>query len=207
MKKLLLLVTFVMMMFASVASAATVQIFIDSKDGTANFEQKALDEFVAQFKTVFPANMTVIADTQFFGAVDMYREDKLEKLQNESASNQMLASTLPTASYQLMLSRQDWGNICKQNDADYVMYVRIDKGNVKMKTNYFNAIAFGVGGINTQVEMDVTTRLFSRAKGDYTYLNRQRVTGKVHGDFAVDTAAKRALPKIIPNIRLTSANF
>lgn len=224
MKKLFMLVVMAVMMLASVANASmaekvaqmqsnagpskTVQIFIDSKDGTSNFEQKVLDNFVMQMKTVFPANFKVLADTQFFANVDLYREDKLEKLQQENASNQMVAAMMPTASYQLMLSREDWAKICNNAGADYVMYIRIDKGNQKAKVNYANAILFGgLGGINTQVEMDVTTRLFSKDKADYTYLNRQRVTGKVHGDFAPDTAAKRALPKIIPNIHLTDANF
>lgn len=223
MKKLFLLVATIMMMFSSVASASmaekvsqmqsnagpakTVQIFIDSKDGTGNFEQKVLDTFVEQMKTVFPSNFTVLADNQFFANVDLYREDKLEKLQQENASNQMVAAMMPTAAYQLLLSREDWAKICNNTGTDYVMYIRIDKGNQKAKVNYTNAILFGFGGVNTQVEMDVTTRLFNKAKADYTYLNRQRVTGKVHGDFAPDTAAKRALPKIIPNIHLTDANF
>lgn len=222
MKKLLILVVLAMLAFANVASASmaervaqmrasagpskTVQLFIDSKDGTASFEQKVLDTFVEQLKTVFPANFTVLADTQFYASVDLYREEKVQKSLQERGV--VLTGMVPTSAYRILLSKDDWAQICQDTDADYIMYIRIDKGNLQTKVNQANLYLFGgIGAFNTQVEMDVTTRLFSKAKADYTYLNRQRVTGKVHGTFAPDTAAKRALPKVIPNIHLTDANF
>ena len=176
-----------------------VQLFIDSNEGYAMMEQKAFDNFAEQLQPVLPNGYRLKADNEFVSKVDLYREDKLQNIISRNSEAFALAAAAPSAS-NIILTREDWENICKDSDANYVMYVRIDKGFTKLKPNFF-------AGMNTQVEMNITTRLYSVKKGDYTFLNKQRVTGKVHGSFAPDTAAKRALPKIIPNLHLTQENF
>lgn len=182
-----------------------VQLFMDSNEGYTMMEQKAFDNFAKQLQEALPAGYQLKADNQFVAKVDLYREDKLQNIVAKNSEAYALAAMTPSAS-NIILTRDDWKTICQSTDSDYVMYVRIEKGIEKVKTN---AAAFivGFGGMSTQVEMNVITRIFSVAKGDYTFLDKQRVTGKVHGQFAPDTAAKRALPKIIPNLHLTPANF
>lgn len=194
-----------------------VQLFIDSNEGYAMMEQKAFDSFAEQLQAVLPRGYRLVADNEFVAKVDLYREDKMQKLIEKSGQSEVFAAQYQAMVAQgnlvaskLVLTRDDWSEICRNSKADYVMYMRIEKGMTKMKTTGAAFIPyaglFGAGR-STQVEMNIVTRLFNAKKRDYSYLNSQRVTGKVHGDFAVDTAAKRALPKVIPNMHLTEANF
>lgn len=189
----------------TLGSTKIVQLFMDSNEGYTMMEQKAFDNFAEQLQEALPAGYQLKADNQFAAKVDLYREDKLQNIIAKNSEAYALAAMTPSAS-NIVLTRDDWQAICKSTGSDYVMYVRIEKGLEKVKTN---AAAFIIpfGGMSTQVDMTVITRIFSVAKGDYTFLDKQRVTAKVHGQFAPDTAAKRALPKIIPNLHLTTDRF
>lgn len=192
-----------------------VQLFMDSNQGFAMMEQKAFDNFAKQLQEVLPSGYRLEASNEFVGKVDLYREDKLQSLIAKSGDNAVFAAQNQAAlamagqslAVRIPLTREDWNSICRDNKVDYIMYIQIDKGMEKVKTSHIPYAALFGGGSSTQVEMIITTRLFNVAKGDYTYTNKQQVTGKVHGQFAPDTAAKRALPKVIPNLHLSAANF
>lgn len=89
-----------------------------------------------------------------------------------------------------------------KTDYDGMIIVRIDPIQTKVSTNYAGALLFGgFGGTNTKVEMDVTLRVYNKQSEEgYVFSTRQRVVGKVHGQFAPDTAAKRALPQAMEKI-------
>ena len=117
-----------------------VQLFIDSNEGYAMMEQKAFDNFAEQLQAVLPRGYRLVADNEFVAKVDLYREDKMQKLIEKSGQNEAFAAQYQAMVAQgnlvaskLVLTRDDWSEICRNSKADYVMYMRIEKGMTKMK--------------------------------------------------------------------------
>lgn len=172
-------------------------------DGHANYEQRVLDEITASIQTKLPMNAKLIGDTQFLANLDLYREEQYSQmLQNLAKDNPAYAVMMAQngATNKMQLTTDVIQEFLDTTDYDGIVIVRIDKVQEKAGVNYTNAILFGFGGVNTKVEMDVTTRVYNKQKKAYAFNNKQRVVGKVHGTWAPDTASRRAIPMALAKI-------
>lgn len=188
-------------------------VFYLDTDGYTNYEQKVIDEIVKNIQDKLPVNAKLIADTQFLGNFDLFREEKYDALLNQMYKDNPAAAAMsaqmgvmPNAmgaggSPKVKVTEEVLGEFLKDSKYDGVVIVRVDKVQEKASVNYVNAVLFGFGGVNTKVEMDVTIRVFNKnSDNKYVFSNRQRVVGKISGTWAPDTAAKRALPMALKEI-------
>ena len=173
-------------------------------DGHANYEQRVLDEITESIQTKLPLNAKLVGDTQFLANLDLYREEQYSQmLQTLAKDNPAYAMMMSQngATNKMQLTTDVIHEFLETTDYDGIVIVRIDKVQEKAGINYTNAILFGFGGVNTKVEMDVTTRVYNKQKKAYAFNNKQRVVGKVHGSWAPDTASRKAIPMALANIK------
>ncbi len=143
--------TMVMMMLFSVVNVApvqaagnTVQVYIESKDSIPNFKQKDYAFITEQVKPAFPAGYNVVADSQFFTNVDLYREDNFKPISDADR----LRGVTPQP-----IQKEDRVKICNSANTDYVLVIRLDRAN--QKANF----GFGPFGGGSTAEVVATTRL------------------------------------------------
>ena len=194
------------MKVAQSANILKFAFYLDS-DGHANYEQKVLDNVVKVLQSKLPANARLEADSQLLGDFDLYREEKyneiMTKMYAEKPEYAMLTANTTPSGQKIQMTNEVIDQFLETTDYDGLVIVRIDKVQEKASVNYTNAILFGFGGVNTKVEMDVTTRVFNKhnPKG-YVFNNRQRVVAKVHGTWASETASRKAIPMAMKNVKV-----
>ena len=191
---------------AAYANHAPVNLvfYLDS-EGHANYEERVLEEIIKTIQAKLPLYAKLHGDGQFLADFDLYREEKYDALvqQMQKTDPTYAAAASGDSATKVKLSREIIDEFLKTTDYDGMVIMRIDKVQEKAGVNYTNAILFGIGGVNTKVEMDVTTRVFNKKspKG-YVFNNKQRVVGKVSGSWAPDTASRKAVPLAMKNINV-----
>ena len=145
------------------------------------------------------------ADSQFAADFDLFREEKYDQLVKEMAKTNpalVMAEGYGESGKKVKMSKEVIDEFLKTKNYDGMVMIRIDKVEERASVNYTNAILFGVGGVNTKVEMDVITRVFNKKKPqEYVFNNKQRVVGKVSGSWAPVTASRKAIPLAMKNIK------
>ncbi|MBQ7673480.1 MAG: hypothetical protein IJT36_03025 [Alphaproteobacteria bacterium] len=179
-------------------------VFYLDSEGHANYEERVLDELIKTIQSKMPLYAKVKGDSQFLADFDLFREEKYDALMKEmQKSNPGFAvmGAYDESGRKVKMTKEIIDEFLKTTDYDGMVILRIDKVQEKAGINYANAILFGFGGVNTKVEMDVTTRVYNKKspKG-YVFNNKQRVVGKVSGSWAPDTASRKAVPMAMKNI-------
>ena len=180
-------------------------IFYLDSDGQANYEERALDEIIKMFQSKMPPYAKLKASSQFDADFDLFREEKYDQMMKEMQKTNpglAVAEGYSESGRRIKISKEIIDEFLKTTDYDGMVFVRIDKVEERAGVNYTNAILFGIGGVNTKVEMDVVTRVFNKKKPNgYVFNNKQRVIGKVSGSWAPVTASRKAIPIAMKNIK------
>ena len=181
-------------------------VFYLDSETHANYEERVLNEIIKTIQEKMPMYAKLHSDGQFLADFDLFREEKYDALVKQMQQTNPQFAALGSAgdnATKVKLSREIIDEFLNTTNYDGMVIVRIDKVQEKAGVNYANAILFGIGGTNTKVEMDVTTRVFNKKspKG-YTFNNKQRVVGKVSGSWAPDTASRKAIPMAMKNINI-----
>lgn len=181
-------------------------VFYLDSETHANYEERVLEEIIKTIQAKMPIYAKLHGDGQFLADFDLFREEKYDALVKQMQQTNPQFAALGSAgdnATKVKLSREVIDEFLETTNYDGMVIMRIDKVQEKAGVNYTNAILFGFGGVNTKVEMDVTTRVFNKKspKG-YTFNNKQRVVGKVSGSWAPDTASRKAIPLAVKNINV-----
>ena len=180
-------------------------VFYLDAEGHANYEENALAEIIKTIQSKMPLYAKLKADSQFEADFDLFREEKYDQLIKEMAkSNPALAMAEGNSESgkKVKMSKEVIDEFLKTKNYDGMVMIRIDKVEERASVNYTNAILFGIGGVNTKVEMDVITRVFNKKNpANYVFNNKQRVVGKVSGSWAPVTASRKAIPLAMKNIK------
>lgn len=180
-------------------------VFYLDADGHANYEENALEEIIKTVQSKMPLYAKLKADNQFEADFDLFREEKYDQLMKElQKTNPALAMAEGNSESgkKVKMSKEVIDEFLKTKDYDGMVMIRIDKVEERASVNYTNAILFGIGGVNTKVEMDVVTRVFNKKQPQgYVFNNKQRVVGKVSGSWAPVTASRKAIPLAMKNIK------
>lgn len=180
-------------------------IFYLDSDGQANYEQSALDEIIKMFQSKMPPYAKLKASSQFDADFDLFREEKYDQMLKEMQKTNPGIAVMEgynEGGRRIKMSKEIIDEFLKTTDYDGMVFVRIDKVEERAGVNYTNAVLFGIGGVNTKVEMDVVTRVFNKKKPNgYVFNNKQRVIGKVSGSWAPVTASRKAIPIAMKNIK------
>ena len=179
-------------------------IFYLDSDGQANYEERALDEIIKMVQSKMPPYAKLKASSQFDADFDLFREEKYDQLMKEMQKTNPGIAVIEgynESGRRIKMSKEIIDEFLKTTDYDGMVFVRIDKVEERAGVNYTNAVLFGIGGVNTKVEMDVVTRVFNKKKPNvYVFNNKQRVIGKVSGSWAPVTASRKAIPIAMKNI-------
>ena len=180
-------------------------VFYLDTDGQANYEENGLEEIIKTIQSKMPLYAKVKADSQFAADFDLFREEKYDQLVKEMAKTNpalVMAGGYGESGKKVKISKEVIDEFLKTKNYDGMVMIRIDKVEERASVNYTNAILFGVGGVNTKVEMDVVTRVFNKKNPQgYVFNNKQRVVGKVSGSWAPVTASRKAIPLAMKNIK------
>jgi len=180
-------------------------VFYLDADSHANYEEKVLDEIIKTIQAKMPLYAKLKADSQFEADFDLFREEKYDQLIKEMEKTNpalAMAEGYGESGKKVKISKEVIDEFLKTKNYDGMVMIRIDKVEERASVNYTNAILFGVGGVNTKVEMDVITRVFNKKKPQgYVFNNKQRVVGKVSGSWAPVTASRKAIPLAMKNIK------
>ena len=181
-------------------------VFYLDAETHANYEERVLEEIIKTIQSKMPLYAKLHGDGQFLADFDLFREEKYDALVKQMQQTNPQFAAMGSAgdnATKVKLSRDVIDEFLETTSYDGMVIVRIDKVQEKAGVNYANAILFGIGGVNTKVEMDVTTRVFNKKspKG-YMFNNKQRVVGKVSGSWAPDTASRKAIPLAMKNINV-----
>ena len=180
-------------------------VFYLDADSHANYEEKVLDEIIKTIQAKMPLYAKLKADSQFEADFDLFREEKYDQLIKEMEKTNpalAVAEGYSESGKKVKMSKEVIDEFLKTKNYDGMVMIRIDKVEERASVNYTNAILFGIGGVNTKVEMDVITRVFNKKNPQgYVFNNKQRVVGKVSGSWAPVTASRKAIPLAMKNIK------
>lgn len=180
-------------------------VFYLDADSHANYEEKVLDEIIKTIQSKMPLYAKLKADSQFEADFDLFREEKYDQLMKEMQKNNPELAVIGNSDesgQKVKISKEIINEFLTKTDYDGMVIIRIDKVEERASVNYANAILFGIGGVNTKVEMDVITRVFNKKNPQgYVFNNKQRVVGKVSGSWAPVTASRKAIPIAMKNIK------
>ncbi len=182
----------------------TFVFYLDS-EGHANYEENALEEIIKTIQAKMPRYAKLKADSQFEADFDLFREEKYDQLIKEiQKTNPAMAMVegYNESGKKVKISKEVIDEFLKTKNYDGMVMIRIDKVEERAGVNYANAFLFGIGAVNTKVEMDVVTRVFNKKNTNgYVFNNKQRVVGKVSGSWAPVTASRKAVPLAMKNIK------
>ena len=180
-------------------------VFYLDADGHANYEENVLAEIIKTIQSKMPLYAKLKADSQFEADFDLFREEKYDQLIKEMEKTNpalAVAEGYSESGKKVKMSKEVIDEFLKTKNYDDMVMIRIDKVEERASVNYTNAILFGIGGVNTKVEMDVITRVFNKKNPQgYVFNNKQRVVGKVSGSWAPVTASRKAIPLAMKNIK------
>ena len=180
-------------------------VFYLDAEGHANYEERVQEEIIKTIQEKMPLYAKLKADGQFEADFDLFREEKYDQLMKEMQKTNpgfAVAEGYSESGRKVKMSKDVIEEFLNKTNYDGMVIVRIDKVEEKATVNYTNAILFGIGGVNTKVEMDVVTRVFNKKNPNgYVFNNKQRVIGKVSGSWAPATASRKAIPIAMKNIK------
>ena len=180
-------------------------VFYLDDEGHASYEEKDLNEIIKSMQSKMPLYAKLKADSQFEADFDLFREEKYNQFMKEAQTTNPAfadAGNSGESGKKVNMSKEVIEEFLNTTAYDGMLIVRIDKVEEKATVNYTNAILFGIGGVNTKVEMDIVTRVFNKKSPQgYVFNNKQRVVGKVSGSWAPVTASRRAIPLAMKNIK------
>ncbi len=180
-------------------------VFYLDAEGHAYYEKNALEEIIKTIQSKMPLYAKLKADSQFEADFDLFREEKYDQIMKEMQKTNpgvAVAEGYSESDRKVKMSKEVIDEFLKTKNYDGMVMVRIDKVEERASVNHTNAILFGIGGVNTKVEMDVITRVFNKKNpANYVFNNKQRVVGKVSGSWAPVTASRKAIPIAMKNIK------
>lgn len=198
----MLLVALLTMLSCSMVSAAghnqTFMFYLDA-EGNISYENGAADSIVKAVQSKLPQGDVVVATHEKAWYLDQLRLAKQEELVSMLANYPSYAAINP-GSKALMTDRllqtflQDRGKYY-----DGVIIVRIKPMEIKTSTNWLNTLTLGIGGKNTEADMQVSTIVYTKT-GATVFNDTQVVRAKIEGTWAPVAVAKRAVPLALAKI-------
>lgn len=163
------------------AHAATVAIALDTPAGMFSEPEKVNESLQATLDKIFAgnSNLTFLPIEDATGYLRIYREehDLIEETYSDSDFVRMKT-----------LKKEDYYNVCKYFNADYLIYV-----------NVTNSIPKSSGGLLTSGQsVNVTTdfRVWSNAKNDFAFMKRLSAKGSSNTIYAGGSgSSSRAVEK------------
>lgn len=143
---------------------ATVAVILDTPDGMFSEPEKVYTTFQETLNKIF-ANSSryeflAVGDTASY--IQMYREenDLIVNVDNGVSNSDSIKP----------LKKEDYDNICKHFNADYMIYARV--------TTSFPRVSGGFFSASQSVNVTMDFRIWEGKKTDFVYTKRTSTTGK-----------------------------
>lgn len=204
-KIIMLMLTMMLAVSFSVASAAGKYVYYLDSDGSIGYSQKDVKNIVDQIQKKLPADVTLTPDDDFYVNMDKLRVERQQNLLNHLKAHYPYFEALAgKEKCKLMPLIIDECFRYYPNDFAGVVVVQLIPLKQQVTMNEADKI-FGLGGVKNQVEVMAAIMVYDKASKQYVYTYNEKFNEKISSaDWSGVVASKKLVPMMLKNINQIS---
>lgn len=201
MKKIIVLLVAMTALFSfSIASAATqsFMFYIDA-EGAVDYDSKDMEKIIKPIREKLPEGVVLHTTPVASQKLDVARITAQGKMVNQLRSYPEYEAITPGV--KSLMSDDLLQSFLRNQPYDGVIILRLKPTDIKLTPNVLNSLLIGFGGNNTEMEIQTSIIVYTKAQGT-VFNNTQLIKTKVSGTFAPVAASTRAVPEAMKNINI-----